>query len=72
MYSYYMAQNRKAGRPESPQVAAALPLILALREQGYGYRKIAAKLNAANVPTAQDSRWRPGTVRVILIRHGVA
>jgi len=67
-----MAQNKKAGRPESPQVAAALPLILALRAQGCGYRKIADKLNAAGVPTAQGGRWRPGTVRAILIRHGVA
>ena len=63
----------KLGRPESAQVAAALPLMLALREQGHGYRMIAQKLNAANVPTATPGgRWRPGTVRVILIRHGVA
>ena len=60
----------KAGRPESPQVAAALPLMLALREQGYGYRLIAKKLNVAGVPTATPGGcWRPGTVRAVLLRH---
>ena len=59
----------KPGRPESPQVAAALPLMLALREQGYGYRLIAKKLNVAGVPTAHGGPWRPGTVRAVLLRH---
>ena len=62
----------KPGRPESPQVAAALPLMLALRAQGHGYRLIAKKLNVANVPTATPGgRWRPGTVRAVLLRRAV-
>ena len=65
-----MTDKHHIGRRESPQTTAALDLMIALREQGHGFRKIAAKLNVAGVPTATPGgRWRPGTVRVILIRH---
>jgi len=57
------------GRPESPQTTAALAPLLALRAQGYGFRTIAAKLNASGVPSTHGGPWRPGTVRAVLLRH---
>ena len=64
-----MPNERKIGRPESAQTTAALDLMVALREQGHGWRMIAAKLNAASVPTAHGGQWRPGTVRAAMMRH---
>jgi len=64
-----MANEKKIGRPESAETLAALDLMVALREQGHGWRMIAAKLNAAGVPTTHGGQWRPGTVRAAMMRH---
>lgn len=66
-----MPDKHPVGRRESPQTTAALDLMIALREQGNGYRKIAAKLNAGGVPTTHGGPWRPGTVRAVLLRRAV-
>jgi Recombinase len=57
------------GRRGSPQTTAALDLMIALREQGHGFRKIAAKHNVGGVPTTHGGPWRPDTVRAVLLRH---
>jgi hypothetical protein len=62
-------EKKKIGRRESPQTLAALELMIALRGQGHGWRMIAAKLNAAGVPTTHGGQWRPGTVRAVMLRH---
>ena len=64
-----MPDETKIGRPEAPQTLAALNLMRALRAQGYGYRLIAKKLNAAGVATAHGGPWLPGTVRAVMLRH---
>ncbi len=64
-----MPDKHPIGRRESPQTTAALDLMIALREQGHGYRMIAKKLNAGAVPTTHGGPWRPGTVRAVLLRH---
>jgi len=64
-----MPETKRIGRRESAQTAAALDLMVALRKQGHGWRMIAAKLNAAGVPTTHGGQWRPGTVRAAMLRH---
>ena len=39
------------------------PMIEQYRNDGLSYRKIADKLNEANIPTAQDGKWYGTTVR---------
>ncbi|MBZ0137229.1 MAG: recombinase family protein, partial [Planctomycetes bacterium] len=42
--------------------------ILELREQGYGYLRIAKQLNRESVPAKKGGKWYPKTVRSVLER----
>lgn len=57
------------GRPEAVD-SATVDKLAALKRQGYGWRMIAAKMNAAGIATVGGGRkWWPGTVRAILLRY---
>ena len=61
-------QRAKVGRPRQlPAKVAAR--IRNLHSRGHSLAKIAERLNAGNVPTAQDgAKWYPSTVRAVLNR----
>ncbi|MCA8934970.1 MAG: recombinase family protein [Planctomycetes bacterium] len=45
--------------------------ILGLREQGYGYLRIAKQLNRDGVPAKKGGKWYPKTIRGVLQRQEV-
>lgn len=66
------AQGVRLGRPSSlsSEIVAS---IVADREAGHGFRRIAARLNADEVPTAQGgATWHPNTVRAVLAGQDAA
>jgi hypothetical protein len=61
--------ERRAARPPADPAQAVARRIQRQHDRGNSFRKIAADLNEAQVPTAQDGReWYPATVRQVLLR----
>jgi DNA invertase Pin-like site-specific DNA recombinase len=50
----------------NPEEAAVVQKMVALRKRGRSYQKIAAHLNAKEIPSKNGGKWHPKTVMSIL------